>query len=229
MSCPLHPQALLRLIETWPPEIYNLSSVINAVEGAHAEAPRDKILMDCLAELCVSTPSFIAFSLLPFDQFTHVNFLLSLCRYLHNHQPEKALPYFLRLRRVGVFDLIRDFNLFTSVRDQALLLVEFDMELSASSTPGSPAADEDTLNAVPVAPGPESSNNRHKRATSPVAKLGVVDMAQRQTGTGKHGKAIQLLVDHSHSIPVRLRLAHLLDFLSDSLRTLPDRPRREPA
>jgi hypothetical protein len=39
------------------------------------------------------------------------------------------LPFFLRLRRPNVFDLIRENNLFTAVQDQALLLVEFDHEL----------------------------------------------------------------------------------------------------
>ena len=46
-----------------------------------------------------------------------------------NRQPGKALPFFLRLRRPNVFDLIRAHNLFTDVQDQALLLVEFDHEL----------------------------------------------------------------------------------------------------
>src|SRR5260221_10639216 len=50
-------------------------------------------------------------------------------RYTANRQPGKALPYFLRLRRPNVFDLIRDNNLFTDVQDQVLLLVEFDHEL----------------------------------------------------------------------------------------------------
>src|ERR1700733_11030098 len=50
-------------------------------------------------------------------------------RYTANRQPGKALPFFLRLRRPNVFDLIRENNLFTDVRDQALLLVEFDQEL----------------------------------------------------------------------------------------------------
>lgn len=39
------------------------------------------------------------------------------------------MPYFLRLRRPNVFDLIREHNLFTALRDDALLLVEFDQEL----------------------------------------------------------------------------------------------------
>ena len=46
-----------------------------------------------------------------------------------NRQPGKALPYYLRLRRPNVFDLIRENNLFTDVQDQILLLVEFDHEL----------------------------------------------------------------------------------------------------
>jgi len=49
--------------------------------------------------------------------------------YIANRQPGKALPFFLRLRRPNVFDLIRENNLFTDVQDQALLLVEFDHEL----------------------------------------------------------------------------------------------------
>lgn len=65
--------------------------------------------------------------------FTHDNLHDMLtyytCRYIFNRQPGKALPFFLRLRRPNVFDLIRENNLFTAVQDQALLLVEFDQEL----------------------------------------------------------------------------------------------------
>ena len=50
-------------------------------------------------------------------------------RYTANRQPGKALPYYLRLRRPNVFELIRENNLFTDVQDQILLLVEFDHEL----------------------------------------------------------------------------------------------------
>lgn len=50
-------------------------------------------------------------------------------RYIANRQPGKALPFFLRLRRPNVFDLIRENNLFTDVQDQTLLLVDFDHEL----------------------------------------------------------------------------------------------------
>lgn len=55
--------------------------------------------------------------------------LLTSYRYTANRQPAKALPFFIRLRRPNVFQLIREHNLFTAVQDQALLLVEFDHEL----------------------------------------------------------------------------------------------------
>lgn len=50
-------------------------------------------------------------------------------RYTANRQPGKALPFYLRLRRPNVFELIKEHNLFTDVQDQVLLLVEFDHEL----------------------------------------------------------------------------------------------------
>ncbi|KAH9833885.1 vacuolar protein sorting-associated protein 41 [Rhodofomes roseus] len=102
--------ALLRMIKSWPKNIYDVPAVIVAVQAELDRAPSSSsmkttapatvLLMECLAEL-----------------------------YTMNHQPGKALPYFLRLRRPNVFDLIRENNLFTAVQDQALLLVEFDHEL----------------------------------------------------------------------------------------------------
>lgn len=82
-------------------------------------------------------------------------------RYTANRQPGKALPFFLRLRRPNVFDLIREHNLFTAVQDQALLLVEFDQEL--------------------------------------------MEKKRKDGGTveDEKGAAIRLLVEHTHSIPVR--------------------------
>ncbi|RDX46971.1 vacuolar assembling protein VPS41 [Lentinus brumalis] len=103
-------QTLLQTIKSWPKGIYDISAVIVAVQSELDRAPSSSsmkptgpdtvILMECLAEL-----------------------------YTLNRQPGKALPYFLRLRRPNVFDLIRENNLFTDVQDQALLLVEFDQEL----------------------------------------------------------------------------------------------------
>lgn len=74
------------------------------------------------------------------------------------------------LRRPGVFDLIRDNNLFTDVQDQALLLIEFDQDVQ-----------KDRL--------------LRRGTDAPLSE------------PPKHGTAIALLVDHTHSIPVSPGLA----------------------
>ncbi|WWD19691.1 hypothetical protein CI109_104155 [Kwoniella shandongensis] len=123
-------QALLKTITTWPVEVYDVNTVVGAVQGELQATKDDPILLECLGEL-----------------------------HLNNRQPAKALPYFLRLRKPHVFDLIREHNLFTAVQDQALLLVQFDQERT-------------------------------------------VEVEEVQGDKEKHGAAIQLLVDHTHSIPI---------------------------
>ncbi|KAI9569265.1 hypothetical protein HD554DRAFT_2092425 [Boletus coccyginus] len=104
--------ALLRMIREWPSSIYDTPAVIVAIQSELDRTPSSStsseplksdalMLMECLADL-----------------------------YTANRQYGKALPFFLRLRRSNVFDLIREHNLFTDVQDQALLLVEFDQELN---------------------------------------------------------------------------------------------------
>ncbi|KAL8279333.1 hypothetical protein RQP46_008370 [Phenoliferia psychrophenolica] len=137
------PDALLKTIRTWPHDIYDVAAVILAIQDQIQRKPDLKILMESVAELFVL-----------------------------NRQPGKALPYFLKLRRPGVFDLIRDNNLFTDVQDQALLLIEFDHD----------------INRIPSAHvGDEPPNNNSTNNTKPAAR---------------HGAAIALLVDHTHSIPI---------------------------
>ena len=82
------------------------------------------------------------------------------CRYIANRQYGKALSYCLRLRRPNVFTLIGEHNLFADVRDQVLLLIEFDQELK-----------------------------------------------KKRNETDEKSYAIDLLVEHSHSIPVSSRLS----------------------
>ncbi|KAI6120845.1 hypothetical protein EV401DRAFT_2169917 [Pisolithus croceorrhizus] len=104
-------EALLKTIREWPKSIYDMPSVIVAIQSELERIPMSSSLkpsspdavwlMECLADL-----------------------------YTANRQPGKALQYFLRLRRPNVFDLIREHNLFTDVKDQVLLLVEFDQELN---------------------------------------------------------------------------------------------------
>merc|ERR1712093_293679 len=95
--------------------------------------------------------------------------------HLMNKQPGKAVPYYLRLRKPGVFDLIRDFSLFPDIQDQALMLVDFEQEMKRRRTKG----------AAPI---------RDTKDT---------------TGRSKHGEAIDLLVDHTHSIPIPRVIAQL--------------------
>lgn len=125
--------ALLKTITSWPSEIYDLDSLMRTIQDELQGSKNDPLLLECVGELL-----------------------------LVNRQPGKALPYFLRLRRPHVFDLIREHNLFTAVQDQAYLLVEFDKERSGK----------------------------------------VNEQEEVESDKGKHGAAIQLLVDHTHSIPV---------------------------
>ncbi|KAF8180219.1 vacuolar assembling protein VPS41 [Pholiota molesta] len=119
--------ALLHTIKEWPREIYDIAAVIVAVRAeldtvastsstissSSGSSNPSVILMECLAEL-----------------------------YTANRQPGKALPYYLRLRRANVFDLIRENNLFTDVQDQVLLLVEFDHELMEKRKASKKTGDE---------------------------------------------------------------------------------------
>lgn len=116
------------MVKTWPVDIYDSANVISAVQSELSASKDDPVLLEVLAEL-----------------------------HLRRGQPARALPYFLRLRKPGVFDLIREHNLFDAVQEQALLLVEFDHERLK-----------------------EDDSNKE----------------------GKHGAAIELLVDHTLAIPV---------------------------
>ncbi|KAG5644802.1 hypothetical protein DXG03_007624 [Asterophora parasitica] len=122
-------QTLLQTIKEWPREIYDISAVIVAVRSELDKAASTSstissssgshVLMECMAEL-----------------------------YTANRQYGKALPYYLRLRRPNVFDLIREHNLFTDVRDQVLLLVQFDDELRKQRKRDGQVLDEGRSDAI---------------------------------------------------------------------------------
>ncbi|OWT37452.1 vacuolar protein sorting 41 [Cryptococcus neoformans Bt1] len=139
-------QALLKVITSWPTEIYDLTTLVEAIQGELQASHDDPLLLECLGEL-----------------------------YLINRLPAKALPYFLRIRKPYVFDLIREHNLFTAVRDQALQLVTFDQERKKAQGKGENQRGEKTDDA---------------------------EMVSVEGDKSKHGAAIQLLVDHVHSIPI---------------------------
>ncbi|CAG8660098.1 10427_t:CDS:10, partial [Acaulospora colombiana] len=97
-------QSLCETIMRWPSTIYNISSVTELVEDSLEKEPDNKTLMECLAEL-----------------------------YAYNQEPDKALEYNLRLRRPNVFDLIREYNLFSAVQDKVVLLMDFDQHLMSEA------------------------------------------------------------------------------------------------
>ncbi|PWZ03315.1 hypothetical protein BCV70DRAFT_197537 [Testicularia cyperi] len=103
--------------------------------------------------------------------------------FIRNRQPSKALVWFLRLRKANVFDLIRENNLFTAVQDQALLLIEFEEDLKSRRGQvgdGEAGVDGDKK---------KQQQEQHTRAIA-------------GGGISKHGAAIDLLVDHTFSIPI---------------------------
>jgi hypothetical protein len=72
-------QALLKTIQEWPKDIYDISTVIVAVhseldksastsKSASPVTPDSALLMECLAELSVRSPSYLYFSLTFFNQ-----------------------------------------------------------------------------------------------------------------------------------------------------------------
>lgn len=175
--------------------------------------------MECLAELSVSFPpnrSADQPSSPPYTDAASPS--PSYPRYIIKEQPGRALPYLLRLRRPDIFDFIRERNLFTDVRDQALLLVEFDMDLNHSDA------------VEPARSGDDGGLAVEKPSLSKSVSQASVSMSRQ--GTGRHGKAIELLVDHYHSIPVSsfytFRLLNVHSVLSPTI-SRPGCTRTQPA
>ncbi|KIR53471.1 vacuolar protein sorting 41 [Cryptococcus gattii Ru294] len=147
-------QALPKVITSWPTEIYDLTTLVEAIQGELQASHDDPILLECLGEL-----------------------------YLINRLPAKALPYFLRIRKPYVFELIREHNLFTAIRDQALQLITFDQERKKARS--------------------KVENQRGEKTDD-------TEIESVEGDKSKHGAAIQLLVDHVHSIPID-RVVHQLE------------------
>eukprot|EP00041_Stephanoeca_diplocostata_P024167 m.605583 g.605583 ORF g.605583 m.605583 type:complete len:910 (+) comp22465_c0_seq3:156-2885(+) len=90
-------------IKDWPPILYDVRKIITAVIEQHSKDPKGHgILMETLGEL-----------------------------YTHDKQFDKALHIYLKLKRGKVFNLISTYNLFDSIQDKIVLLMEFDAEKAA--------------------------------------------------------------------------------------------------
>lgn len=122
-------QSLFSTVKNFPPDLYNIQSVIVAVEDRLKQDKDNVLLMESLAEL-----------------------------YTRDDRADRALEYFLRLRRPNVFELIREHDLFSAVRDKAILLMEFDQylyekntkELEEAGQPPSTLKPEDELTKGPA-------------------------------------------------------------------------------
>lgn len=109
-----------------------------------------------------------------------------ICRFTLNRQPGKALPYFLRLRRPNVFQLIRENNLFTDVQDQALLLVEFDQELREKRRQEGEEVDTDPVAAITLLVD-------HIHSIPVRASIYDVYMGRADSGASQIGRVVQQL------------------------------------
>ena len=140
-------QTLLQTIKTWPKQIYDFQALVDLIKDQLDDDPRSikaPKLMECLIEL-----------------------------HQTNKQPGKALQYYLRLKKPGAFDLIRQYNLFPDVQDQVMLLVDFEQDMLRR----------------------QKDRNTDKSAPD----------------YSKHGQSIDMLVDHTQSIPVSVRNGVLSD------------------
>ncbi|CAB1340653.1 unnamed protein product, partial [Coregonus sp. 'balchen'] len=90
------------LIREWPGELYNNMTVVQAVTDHLKKDPTNSTLLTTLAEL-----------------------------YTYDQRYDRALEIYLRLRHKDVYQLIHKHNLFSSIEDKIVLLMDFDKEVKA--------------------------------------------------------------------------------------------------
>uniref|UniRef100_A0AAY4C312 Vacuolar protein sorting-associated protein 41 homolog n=1 Tax=Denticeps clupeoides TaxID=299321 RepID=A0AAY4C312_9TELE len=87
------------LIREWPGELYNNMTIVQAVNDHLKKDPSNETLLKTLAEL-----------------------------YTYDQRYDKALEIYLKLRHKDVYQLIHKHNLFSSIEDKIVLLMDFDKE-----------------------------------------------------------------------------------------------------
>lgn len=92
----------LALIKEWPPNLYNVVAVINAIHD-HFDKKDKNILLEALAIL-----------------------------YSHEREYEKALTMYLKLQHKDVFQLIKKHNLYATIRTMIVELIKLDNEKAIS-------------------------------------------------------------------------------------------------
>ncbi|CAG8459764.1 7650_t:CDS:10 [Paraglomus occultum] len=152
-------QSLVKTIMNWPSTLYNIRSVIVLVEEALIKENDNPILMECLAEL-----------------------------YAYNREPDKALEYNLRLRRPNVFELIRDYNLFSALEGRIILLMEFDQHLMKEE---------------------EEREKKEKQSESADGDTAQKNSTKSRAKRQSEGPAVQLLVQNTELVPTFLVVREL--------------------
>uniref|UniRef100_A0A4W5R5Z3 Vacuolar protein sorting-associated protein 41 homolog n=1 Tax=Hucho hucho TaxID=62062 RepID=A0A4W5R5Z3_9TELE len=87
------------LIREWPGELYNNMTIVQAVTDHLKKDPTNSTLLTTLAEL-----------------------------YTYDQRYDRALEIYLRLRHKDVYQLIHKHDLFSSIEDKIVLLMDFDKE-----------------------------------------------------------------------------------------------------
>lgn len=97
LICTLTVQVFRNAVKSWSRDLYDIKSVIVAVEDRLKACEDSQELLESLAELHTA-----------------------------DRHPERAIEYLLRLRRPDVIKLIQENQLYTAIQDKAILLLEFD-------------------------------------------------------------------------------------------------------
>ncbi|XP_048576551.1 vacuolar protein sorting-associated protein 41 homolog isoform X2 [Nematostella vectensis] len=87
------------LVKEWPADLYSVQTIIAAVQEQLEAEPENIILLETLGEM-----------------------------YTYLKRYDKSLAIFLKLRHPDVFNLIHQHNLFKSVQENIVMLMEFDAE-----------------------------------------------------------------------------------------------------
>ncbi|KAF9186758.1 Vacuolar protein sorting-associated protein 41 [Haplosporangium sp. Z 767] len=149
-------QSLFKTVKSFPPGLYNIQNVIVAVEDRLKQDKDNVLLMESLAEL-----------------------------YTRDGRADRALEYFLRLRRPNVFDLIREHDLFSAVRDKAVLLMDFDQYLY-----------DKTMKEKADAQALESEKPKDVTTEEQTPQPSAEEELTK-------GPAVQLMVQHTEEIPIK--------------------------
>uniref|UniRef100_A0A0L8FIC4 Vacuolar protein sorting-associated protein 41 homolog n=1 Tax=Octopus bimaculoides TaxID=37653 RepID=A0A0L8FIC4_OCTBM len=92
-------EGFLHLIRSWPHNLYNMQVIINILLNEHEKDKNNLTLLECLGEL-----------------------------YIFQKRYDKALTIYLQMKHKDVFNLINKHNLFDSITDRIVQLMEFDSE-----------------------------------------------------------------------------------------------------